>query len=541
MAHRVVFFSLFAACAAPSVTPADPMVPESRVDADLDGYNDLASGGNDCDDADPDVHPGAEDLDCDGVDADCYHGDGPDEDGDLVTVCDGDCRDQDRTVGPGFPELCDGLDSDCNLIIDDAADADGDGVPACDAVISAPVRHVAGEGGDLPVGAALLVVDLNSDGRHEVLATEAPGHRSAAGVWLYTSRSNCLMCASERIDLGEFSALSAVRAGDLQGDGLQDVVVVGELSPGSPDRGFRVLKGERGPGLAPWRAWAEVGDAAGAATLGDLDGDGLDELVMYTVNTFTGTRVSLASGGAAPVPVEAAGLTLRPGTELVSVDLDGNGAWELAFSASCEAPEAQALITSWPPVPSPQALACTSWTYQTAFASPGDVDGDGFDDLALGGLNDDGFGDILPSLTLVLGAASPDAQQVVDLPLTNLEVVRAIAGVAGPDPLLVTVSHVGDLGGPGVTVVRVWEVRRVAGVAVPTLLQSIPLGQRASMEPVSVASGDLDGDGWAEVVVGETSPQAADPGRPGNGRLLVFSTRRDCDDHDPTIQRGCGR
>lgn len=541
MAHRVVFLSLLAACAAPAPAPFEPIMPELRVDADLDGYEDVASGGNDCDDADPDVHPGADDEACDGVDADCYHGDGPDEDGDLVTACDGDCNDEDGTIGPGFPELCDGMDSDCNLVVDDAADADADGVPACDAVISAPVRRVGGDRDALPVGAALLVVDINGDGKHELVAAEAPGFSAPSGVWLYPGRSDCLMCTSERIDLGVFSALSAVRAGDLQGDGLQDVVVVGELSPGSRERGFRVLSGERGPGLAPWRAWAEVGDTAGAATLGHLDGDGLDELVMYTVNTFTGTRVSLATGGLPPVPVDAAGLTLRPGTELVSVDLNGDGALELAFSASCEAPEAQTVITTWPPVPSPQALACTSWTYQTAFASPGDVDGDGFDDLALGGLHDDGFGDILPSLTLVLGAASPDIQQVVDLPLTNLEVVRGIAGVAGPDPLLVTVSHVGDLGGPGVTVLRVWEVRRVAGVAVPSLLQSIPLGERTSMEPVSVAAGDLDGDGWSEIVVGETSPEATVFGGPASGRLSVFSTRRDCDDSDPTIQRGCGR
>lgn len=541
MAHRVVFFSLLAACAAPSVAPVDTMVPELRVDADLDGYDDLASGGNDCDDADPDVHPGAEDLDCDGVDADCYHGDGPDEDGDLVTVCDGDCGDQDGTVGPGFPELCDGLDSDCNLIVDDAADVDGDGVPACDAVISEPVRRVAGDRAGLPVGAALLVVDINGDGRHELVATEAPGNRSAAGVWLYSSGSDCLMCESDRIDLGEFSALSAVRAGDLQGDGLQDVAVVGEMSLGSKYHAIHLLSGEQGPGLATWLAWSQVGDAAGAAALGDLDGDGLGELALYDVGTFTGTRVSLATGGLLPVPVDAGGLTLRPGTELVPVDINGDGVLELAFSSSCQAPEAQALISSWPPVPSPQALPCTSWTFQTAFASPGDVDADGFDDLALAGYRDAGVGEIVPSFTLVLGAPSPEAQQVVVLPLEDREVVRAIAGVSGPGPLLVAVSHVGELAGPGATVLRVWEVRRVAGVAVPTLLESIPLGERATMEPVSVAAGDLDGDGWPEVVVGETSLEATVSGRPANGRLLVFSTRRDCDDNDPTIQRGCGR
>jgi hypothetical protein len=39
-------------------------------DADGDGYGDASCGGDDCDDADPSVHPGAEDW-CDGVDRDC--------------------------------------------------------------------------------------------------------------------------------------------------------------------------------------------------------------------------------------------------------------------------------------------------------------------------------------------------------------------------------------------------------------------------------------------------------------------------------------
>ena len=39
-------------------------------DADGDGYADVNCDGTDCDDTDPDVHPGAADP-CDGVDQDC--------------------------------------------------------------------------------------------------------------------------------------------------------------------------------------------------------------------------------------------------------------------------------------------------------------------------------------------------------------------------------------------------------------------------------------------------------------------------------------
>ena len=56
-------------CSSDLATPdsADSASPDSAAtDADADGY----AAADDCDDADPDVHPGADD-DCDGVDDDC--------------------------------------------------------------------------------------------------------------------------------------------------------------------------------------------------------------------------------------------------------------------------------------------------------------------------------------------------------------------------------------------------------------------------------------------------------------------------------------
>jgi hypothetical protein len=41
------------------------------TDADMDGYIDQQVGGDDCDDADPNVHPGAPDKPGDGKDSNC--------------------------------------------------------------------------------------------------------------------------------------------------------------------------------------------------------------------------------------------------------------------------------------------------------------------------------------------------------------------------------------------------------------------------------------------------------------------------------------
>ena len=66
------------------------------------------------------------------IDGECVHTPA-DLDGDGYTVCQGDLDDNDNTVYPGAPELCDGKDNDCDGTIDEGVkttyyrDADNDG------------------------------------------------------------------------------------------------------------------------------------------------------------------------------------------------------------------------------------------------------------------------------------------------------------------------------------------------------------------------------------------------------------------------------
>ncbi len=167
-------------------TPASPTTWYN--DADGDGFGDnsmtttavdqpagYVSVGDDCDDEDSYVYPGAEEL-CDGIDNNCdgnvdenlvistYY---PDVDGDgfgdasadissTIESCDviegysdnnSDCNDADPYIYPGAEEICDGTDNNCDGTIDENLvtstyypDVDGDGYGDASADISSIIE-----------------------------------------------------------------------------------------------------------------------------------------------------------------------------------------------------------------------------------------------------------------------------------------------------------------------------------------------------------------------------------------------------------------
>ena len=101
-------------------------------DADGDGWT-TDDDPPDCDDTDAATHPGAQDVANDGVDQDCDGEDAyeaPDADGDGSDA-DEDCDDDDPLVTPGRPEYCNAQDDNCDAVVDEGFDLDGDGVTPC--------------------------------------------------------------------------------------------------------------------------------------------------------------------------------------------------------------------------------------------------------------------------------------------------------------------------------------------------------------------------------------------------------------------------
>ena len=123
------------------------------TDADGDGHSSLETGGEDCDDFNPDVYPGAADTVGDERDQNCDGLDGVDGDGDGYASEESggnDCDDAQEARNPEAEDICgDSLDNDCDGSVDEGtawfSDSDGDGfgvastsVDACDA----PAGHV---------------------------------------------------------------------------------------------------------------------------------------------------------------------------------------------------------------------------------------------------------------------------------------------------------------------------------------------------------------------------------------------------------------
>jgi MYXO-CTERM domain-containing protein len=123
------------------ISPGTTEIPYDGIDQDCDGADltDIDGDGfngptTDCWDTNADVNPNATEV-ADGIDNDCdglvdEGTDAYDDDGDGYSENGGDCDDRDANVSPSGTEIINGIDDDCDGLMDEGTDAyddDGDG------------------------------------------------------------------------------------------------------------------------------------------------------------------------------------------------------------------------------------------------------------------------------------------------------------------------------------------------------------------------------------------------------------------------------
>ncbi|HEV3082642.1 MAG TPA: VCBS repeat-containing protein, partial [Gemmataceae bacterium] len=178
---------------------------------------------------------------------------------------------------------------------------------------------------DVTHGVTLTAADLNHDGKADLVALRAWTPSTTIDILLSNGDGTLRETASMK--LGEELAGAAV--GDLNGDGIPDLVVADHTDQVSPS-GYWRLQG-KGDGTFQTPVFTPTTFVTSAAVLRDLNGDGKLDLVMFDLTESSKFTISLGDGHGAFT--EGASYTDAPGSYSGALgDFNGDGKVDIVMA-----------------------------------------------------------------------------------------------------------------------------------------------------------------------------------------------------------------
>lgn len=392
--------------------------------------------------------------------------------------------------------------------------------------------------------------DLDGDGHDELVVFSRGGTSSSVGDAIVvpgsptgpdTAAARHLTAPGATWEFGR----SAASAGDVNGDGLDDLIVGGAGAAwvwlgtatgvaSTPDITLTAPTGATttGFGFAVSRAGDVDGDGYEEVLVSDPTVDGQTGSVWLFPGSATGTQATPSDRRDGTAPVDWFGISVAP-----AGDVDGDGYDDIVIGAANAA-----AITGYARVfhGGPDGVASTAATTVRGAGAgatlgrsvdgAGDVDADGYDDVVIG----------IPGDRAAHGAVAVHHGSAAGLeaaPRTTLQ------GTALGAKLGTSVSGAGDTDGDGYPDIVAGSPATTASVSVwPGGSSGVSTTASSRIEGGMtlgkwVDGGmDVDGDGHDDVVISDPGARVAGwyPGGPdadGDG----FPSREDCDDTDPDV------
>ncbi|MCB9672749.1 MAG: VCBS repeat-containing protein [Alphaproteobacteria bacterium] len=464
-----------------------------------------------------------------------------------VVVVDGTSLDQD---GDGVVDAVD----NCGLVSNPGQDdVDGDGLgDACD-LIGSSTWTVLGDPGEDWFGAAFDGVgDVDGDGWDDVVVGHPGGGQTLGRFELYLGSALGLSPVASHVvsgtQPGAFFGVGLAGGGDLNGDGYDDVVVSAPSwrgAVGDSEGLVQVYFGSAGglPAMPSW-TWASgvpYASAGNVVVAADLNGDGYSDLVAGAPGWQSNDGAIMvwyggsAGLGASPDRIVASGSAdALFGSDVANAgDVNGDGYDDLLvgaqrYEASPKSPEEGAAVlflggaAGLAPAPTQTLLGGHGWANYGMFVSGlGDVNGDGWDDVAVSGSG---------GWFIYGGAQSGDAR---------VDVFLGAPGGLEPTPVWSRswrpvkrrpLARVGDIDEDGYDDLMIGETEFLAGpLYLPQGRVQLFRGGAAGPEQVAAWSqlgrlgdglglamagaGDVDGDGHVDVLIGASG---------GDGQVQLF-------------------